>query len=168
MNQNNSLPNLDNILRARPFAWAIIKGNERYPKLYGTVLFYESPQGVLVVTEMRGLPVADSPCGDKIFALHIHEGDRCTGNDEDPFANAGMHYNPLSCPHPYHAGDLPPLFGVNGYALSAFLTDRFSIDEIVGRTVIVHAGLDDFSTQPAGNAGEKIGCGEILGRRRQR
>ena len=167
-NNNNRLPNLDNILRSRPFAWAIMRGSESYSGIQGTVLFYESPYGVLVVSELRGLPSYDSPCESPIFAFHIHEGDTCSGNESDPFANARMHYNPNSCPHPYHAGDMPPIFGANGYALSAFLTDRFTIDEVVGRTVVLHAGYDDFSTQPSGNAGEKIACGEIIGRRRAR
>ena len=71
------------------------------------------------------------------------------------------HYNPNQCAHPYHAGDLPPLFGSNGYAFEAFLTDRFTVSEVIGRTVIIHSKPDDFSTQPSGNSGEKIACGEI-------
>ena len=51
---------------------------------------------------------------------------------------------------------------VNGYAFSAFLTDRFTVKEIVGRTVIMHSSPDDFTSQPSGNAGEKIACGEIV------
>lgn len=77
------------------------------------------------------------------------------------FPHSGSHYNPNDCPHPYHAGDLPPLFGANGFAFSVFLTDRFTVHEIIGKTVIVHASPDDFQTQPSGNAGEKIACGEI-------
>ena len=38
-------------------------------------------------------------------------------------------------------------------------TDRFSVDEIIGRTVVIHSGPDDFRTQPAGNAGKTIACG---------
>ena len=53
---------------------------------------------------------------------------------------------------------------VNGYAFSACLTDRFSVHEIIGRMVVLHSSPDDFSTQPSGNAGAKIVCGEIKGR----
>lgn len=41
------------------------------------------------------------------------------------------------------------------------LTDRFRVRDIIGRTVVIHSGPDDFHTQPAGNAGEKIACGVI-------
>ena len=40
-------------------------------------------------------------------------------------------------------------------------TDRFSVNEIIGRTVVIHSDPDDFHTQPAGNAGKKIACGVI-------
>lgn len=63
--------------------------------------------------------------------------------------------------HPSHAGDLPPLLGNNGYAWSAFLTKRFTIEEILGKSVVIHAMRDDFTSQPSGNSGEKIGCGVI-------
>ena len=63
--------------------------------------------------------------------------------------------------HPYHAGDLPPLFGSGGVAVSVFLTDRFHLEDIIGKTVIIHSSPDDFTTQPSGNAGAKIACGEI-------
>ncbi|MBP3600475.1 MAG: superoxide dismutase family protein [Clostridia bacterium] len=56
---------------------------------------------------------------------------------------------------------MPPLFEVNGRAFSVFLTDRFSVPQILGKTVIIHALPDDFTTQPSGNAGEKIACGII-------
>ena len=48
------------------------------------------------------------------------------------------------------------------YAYMCVYTDRFTISEIIGRTVIIHNMLDDFTSQPSGNAGEKIACGEII------
>lgn len=42
-----------------------------------------------------------------------------------------------------------------------FLTDRFKVDDVIGRTVIIHDKPDDFTTQPSGNSGEKIACGII-------
>ncbi len=71
------------------------------------------------------------------------------------------HYNPGGCEHPRHAGDLPPLFGNDGAAVSLFLTSRFSVEDVIGKTVIIHDSPDDFTTGPSGNAGEKIACGVI-------
>ncbi|MBR1884477.1 MAG: superoxide dismutase family protein, partial [Clostridia bacterium] len=42
------------------------------------------------------------------------------------------------------------------------LVDKFKINDIIGKTVIIHDGTDDFKTQPSGNAGSKIACGEIV------
>lgn len=116
----------------------------------------------MVYAEIRGLPHAASDCCERIFGFHIHEGGSCSGNDEDPFMDAGPHYNPHDCEHPCHAGDLPPLFGNGGFALTAFLTDRFSVREIIGKTVILHERPDDFTGQPSGNAGRRIACGVIF------
>lgn len=89
-------------------------------------------------------------------------GGNCSGSREDPFADAGRHLNLEHCPHPEHTGDLPPLFGNNGYAYLSVLTNRFTISDILNKVVIIHANPDDFTTQPAGNSGKKIACGKIL------
>lgn len=161
MYNRNRLCEYAALLNRRPNAVAEIFGNDEYPAIRGKVSFYRIKCSVLVSAEVSGLPADETDCGRRIFALHIHEGEMCTGNEADPFADAGVHYNPDNRPHPYHAGDMPPLFGNNGYAFSAFLTDRFSVEEILGKTVIVHGGIDDFRTQPSGNAGSKIACGRI-------
>lgn len=148
-------------LRSRPQAAARIAGSESYPDISGTVRFYQTNKGVLVWTEISGLPFSEAPCQEQIFGFHIHKGADCAGDMTDPFADAMSHYNPHSCEHPYHAGDLPPLFGNNGFAFSLFLTDRFSVNEVIGRTVIIHDHPDDFTTQPSGNAGTKIACGVV-------
>jgi len=49
----------------------------------------------------------------------------------------------------------------DGNAYMQVLTNRFSVREILGKTVVIHSHPDDFHTQPAGNAGEKIACGVI-------
>ncbi len=160
MLKNNFL-NLYSILKSKPNATATIKGSRHHPHIYGTVNFYQAEKGVIVATEVSGLPNPMGKCQKAIFGFHLHSGNSCTGNESDPFANAGTHYNPHNCPHPYHSGDFPSLFGNNGYAVSLFLTDRFDINEIIGKAVVIHSSPDDFKSQPAGNAGTKIACGII-------
>lgn len=153
--------NFCSVFSSIPAATAFIKGSEKYPNLRGLVTFYNTVGGVIVRTEISGLPESTDFCKKTIFAFHIHSGNSCQKNQNEPFASASGHYNPNNCPHPYHAGDMPPLFGVKGKAFSAFLTDRFTIPEILNKTIIVHAKPDDFLSQPAGNAGERIACGII-------
>ena len=100
-------------------------------------------------------------CKGKFFGFHIHEGTSCTGNSKDEFANSKSHYNPTNCPHPFHSGDLPPLLENNGFAYSSFLVNKFTIKEIIGKTIIIHSLPDDFNSQPSGNSGTKIACGKI-------
>ncbi|MGN1195750.1 MAG: superoxide dismutase family protein [Acutalibacteraceae bacterium] len=147
-------------------AVAFIHGSENYPGISGTVRFYRTPDAVLVRAEISGLPTGEGGCDSPIFAFHIHGGTECAGDEKDSFADAKGHFNPDDCQHPYHAGDMPPLFGVNGRACLTFLTDRFTVREILGKTVIIHRMPDDFKTQPSGNAGEKIACGVIMQTRR--
>ena len=137
-----------------PLACAGICGGEKYPEIKGTVKFYRHCDGVLVVVQVCGLPETDT----NFFALHIHEGGDCCGVD---FSNTRGHYNPRGVPHPRHAGDLPPLLACRGKAYLAVITDRFKIQEVIGKTVIIHNDPDDFATQPSGNAGAKIACGVI-------
>lgn len=168
MNQTLPFIYFERLMRTRPNARAELKGSDQYPSISGTVRFYETPYGSLVVTEVLGLPNTQNACASPVFGFHIHEGGVCTGDRNDPFADALTHYDPVGCPHPYHAGDLPPLFSANGRAFSACLTDRFSVNEIIGKTVILHAFPDDFTTQPSGNSRTKIACGVISGSNRRR
>lgn len=161
MHQTTNGTRLLSYLRRRPQAYAEISGSSAYPNINGSVLFYQLNGGVLVVTEVNGLPQSRSGCGGNFFGYHIHGGSNCTGTNAEPFANAGAHYDIRGCAHPYHAGDLPPLLGADGYAFSAVLSNRFSVDEIYGKTVVIHAMRDDFHTQPSGDSGARIACGEI-------
>lgn len=138
-----------------PDAVARICGGTNAPCLSGQVRFYQECGSVLVVAEVTGFSVGDQ---NGFFALHIHEGDSCCG---EGFPATGGHYNPKGTPHPDHAGDLPPLLVCDGRAYLAVRTGRFRVSEIIGRTVVIHGGSDDFHSQPAGNAGAKIACGVI-------
>jgi Cu-Zn family superoxide dismutase len=150
----------DSVLQI-PAAFALIKGSNKYPSVQGTVLFYPIENGIIVTTEVYNLPYSYESCSSSFFGFHIHEGKSCSGNATDPFADSGSHYNPANCPHPNHSGDLPVLLGNQGFAWSTFFTNKFSISEITGKTIIIHRNPDDFMTQPSGNSGEKIACGVI-------
>ncbi len=142
-------------------ATAEIRGGNGFPRLNGTAEFVQTDNGVLVTLKVDNLP-KNTMCIGGIFALHIHEGESCTGNKDDRFLNAKTHYNPRKCPHPYHAGDLPPLIGNNGFAYMSVLTNRFTVSEIIGKVIVIHGNKDDFTTQPSGNSDKKIGCGKII------
>lgn len=142
----------------RPTAAAWVRGGSDYPNISGLVKFYQTTYGgILVEAEVFNLPNIDEKSSSNFYAMHIHESGDCRNN----FANVGGHYNPGNTLHPNHAGDMPPLLGNQGYAYSVFYDKRFTIADIIGRSVIIHANPDDFITQPSGNSGEKIACGEI-------
>lgn len=145
------------LLLKKPQACSEIKGSRNYKNISGIVKFYQTANGTLVYAVITGLP-------DKagFHGFHIHSGESCNGNRDDPFANAKSHYNPNGNTHPDHAGDLPPLMNNNGFALSIFISNRFTVEEIIEKTVIIHEKADDFTTQPSGNSGEKIACGKII------
>lgn len=148
--------------RSFPDAYACITGSPAYSSINGTVHFYQTAFGVLVVAHINGLPEGEEPCSSNVFGFHIHEFGPCSGTADNPFGNVGGHYNPQNCPHPAHAGDLPPLFGNNGTAFMTVLTNRFTVSEILYRSIIIHASPDDFTTQPSGNSGVMMACGQIL------
>ena len=150
-----------NVLNQRPQAAASVHGNRAYSTISGCVYFYQMAGGVLLAAQVTGLPKPPSDSTQEIFGFHIHSGSRCSGTEADPFADVSTHYNPNGASHPNHAGDLPPLFGNHGYAFQVIFTDRFSVREVIHKTVVIHYGPDDFTSQPAGNAGEKIACGRI-------
>lgn len=161
---DNRFINLRAVLKRPPDAAAHIFGSDDYPQIEGDVRFYQTNHAVVVAAEANGLPAPEPRCASPVFGFHIHSGGVCGGNKSDPFADALTHYDPHGCPHPYHAGDLPPLFGCGGHAFMLFITDRFSVTEIIGKTVIIHSMPDDFTSQPSGNSGVKIACGVIEGR----
>ena len=142
----------------RPQAVAWVRGGSANPQISGLVKFYDTPYGgILVEAEVFGLPNIAVQGSTNFYAMHIHQNGDCSDN----FANTGEHYNPTSMPHPDHAGDMPPVLANQGYAWLSFYDKRFTIDDILNRSVIIHSRADDFTTQPSGNSGDKIGCGVI-------
>lgn len=151
----------------RPMAAvAYMRGGPLAPRLRGTVQFTAVPGGTWVAVSVDGLPPfrpggeGRDPVGPHGF--HIHEGSSCeVGDPRDPFKAAGEHWNPTNQPHGNHAGDFPVLFSNGGRAMMGFFTDRFRVQDVVGKTVMIHQFPDDYRTQPAGDAGKRLACGLI-------
>ena len=162
LNISNNHKYLQYIISHTPDARAYIKGGREYPNINGKVEFFQVSDGVLVLSEINGLPKIKSD--NDFFGFHIHSGSDCSGNDFEDFSNAGSHYNPTKMPHPYHTGDLPVLMSNQGFAFSLFLSDKFSVKEILNKTILIHDNPDDFRTDPSGNSGKKIACGKIIAR----
>lgn len=127
------------------------------------ISFRQDKDGVLISAEAQGLP--PGPHG-----FHIHEKGDCSAPDG---TSAGGHFNPDGQPHgdpmagAHHAGDMPMLMADAGG--KAHLETRLpgltigsGANDIVGRGVIIHAGADDFKTQPTGNSGGRLACGVIV------
>lgn len=151
---------LTNILDVQqPVLMVEIRGNENNPLLHGTAIFSPTPMGgVLIQVEVFYLPDQDLPNHSGFFGMHLHQNGDC----QIPFDQTGDHFNPKALPHPEHAGDFPPLLSGHGYAWMAFYDTRLSIDDMMGRSIVIHGHKDDFSSQPSGMSGEKIGCGVII------
>lgn len=106
-----------------------------------------------------------------IHAVHIHEKGDCSAADA---SSAGGHWNPTTEAHGkwghngFHKGDIGNLTAdKDGTARLVFKTDKWCLgctDEtknIMGKSLVIHADKDDFTTQPTGNAGGRVGCVEI-------
>ncbi|MHC4923660.1 MAG: superoxide dismutase family protein [Planctomycetota bacterium] len=108
-----------------------------------------------------------------IHAVHIHENGDCSSPDGK---SAGGHWNPTGKKHgkwgqpdgEFHLGDLGNIqVGKDGRGVLELSTDLWRIGgveniNIVGRSIIVHAGADDMKSQPSGAAGARIGAGKIV------
>ncbi len=102
--------------------------------------------------------------------FHIHEKGDCSAADA---SSAGGHFNPTGQPHgragqgAHHAGDADNLVAdAKGVArvdvhLGGIALGTGAANDVAGRAVIVHAAADDYSSQPAGNAGARVACGVI-------
>jgi len=123
----------------------------------GTMHFVQQGKSVLLKGQFTGLTPG-------AHGLNIHEKGDC--------ALAGGHFNPFGKRHgnlsgpDHHAGDLPMLVaGADGSARFSALMDGLSLENgatcILGRSIVVHARPDDFTTQPSGNSGPGVACGII-------
>lgn len=127
----------------------------------GEVTFTVEKGGIRVVADIEGLKPGK-------HGFHIHEYGDCSAPDA---ASAGGHFNPTNkkhgCPDSpeHHVGDLGNIVADNrGKGHLDILNKEIKFEgknNIIGRAIIVHADPDDCTSQPAGNAGSRIGCGVI-------
>lgn len=147
-------------------AYAQITGSQFAPNLKGKIIFRDIPGGVEICVEVTGLPeyqpATNSSPQIGPHGFHLHLTGTCEiGDPENPYQDAGGHYNPNNQPHGNHAGDFPVLFSNNGYARMCFYTNKFTVFDILNKSIIIHQSPDDFKSEPAGNSGKRIGCGVI-------
>ncbi|MEM7053544.1 MAG: superoxide dismutase family protein [Pseudomonadota bacterium] len=140
---------------------AITKLNNVDGEPVGSVEFRATPHGTLLFVSLHSMEPG-------VNAFHIHAIGQC-----DPsFGHAGGHYNPDGVGHGYfnekgvHAGDMPNLhIPENGQLTVEVFNHQLFLDERLfdedGASVMIHAGPDDYTTDPSGNAGTRIACGVI-------
>lgn len=144
-----------------PTAEAVIaptKGNTAA----GSMTFAQDGKTLLVKGMFTGLTPG-------AHGFHIHEKGDCSAPDG---TSAGGHFNPTGAKHgspsvmDHHLGDMPMLTaGADGSAKFEARLDGLTVADgptsVLNRSVIIHAQPDDFTTQPTGNSGARVGCGVI-------
>ncbi len=131
----------------------------------GEVSLTQTQGGVLLKLAIKGILPGE-------HAFHIHAVGKCEGPS---FESAGPHFNPGKAHHGImsgvgHAGDMPNLHVPQSGALevevinAAITLDRNKPNSVFhpeGTSVVIHGGKDDYTSDPAGNAGNRIACGVI-------
>lgn len=130
----------------------------------GQVMLAPMGDGVHLTGTIGGLSPGST------HGIHVHEKGDCSAADA---SSAGGHFNPTGSAHgrtgtaTHHAGDMDNLVADgSGVAavnihLSGVTLGGGAANDIAGRALIVHASPDDYTTQPAGNAGARVACGVI-------
>ena len=127
----------------------------------GTITFTKVENGVRIVADIKGLTKGK-------HGFHIHECGDCSSVDG---SSAGGHFNPGGKSHGApmdmmrHMGDMGNIEAdEQGHAHLDYVDNMMTLEgdnSIIGRSVIIHKGEDDFKTQPTGNSGARVACGVI-------
>jgi Cu-Zn family superoxide dismutase len=133
------------------------KGNS----VQGKVTFTLERKGMHVVADIEGLTPGK-------HGFHVHEFGDCNSDDG---TSAGEHFNPTNKKHggpdgsEHHVGDLGNIVADDqGYAHFDSFNKEIKFEgenNILGKSVVVHSNPDDYTSQPAGNSGPRLGCGII-------
>ena len=131
----------------------------------GVVDLTQTPGGVLIKLSLKGMPNGE-------HAFHIHNAGKC---EAPSFESAGPHFNPDNKHHGIlsgegHAGDMPNLHIPSDGTLevevvnTAVTLDKGKPNSVFhpgGTSVVIDVGKDDYKSDPAGNAGDRVACGVI-------
>ena len=133
----------------------------------GTVTFTDTPAGLEIKTDLKGLPPG-------AHGFHVHEKANCDAMEKDgkglPAMSAGGHYDPekagkhLGPDGSGHLGDLPVLeVAADGTANVTLTAKKPKAEDFRNRSLMIHAGGDNYSDVPAplGGGGARIACGLI-------
>lgn len=136
-------------------------------KPVGVITVEDTAYGALFTPNLHGLTPG-------LHGFHVHENPSCGALEKDgkmiPGLAAGGHFDPSGTGRhegPYgdgHLGDLPPLFADDhGKATLPVLAPRIEVQDIKGRSLMIHAGGDNYSDHPAklGGGGARIACGVV-------
>jgi Cu-Zn family superoxide dismutase len=149
-------------------AVAMITGTYPDTTVNGTATFETTADGKI---KMK-LELTVAAKANKNIAVHLHEHGDCGDNGK---ASHG-HWNPTNAQHgkwgsaSFHSGDIGNVkLDAKGRGTLTVTTDLWTLGgkpdkNILGKAIIVHGGTDDYTTQPTGNAGSRIGCGLIQGK----
>lgn len=153
--ENNKIPAETDGMLSKAIAEVEALGDR---DINGTVSFEEAEDGVLVTATIYGLEAGK-------HGIHIHQYGDCTAADG---SSAGGHYNPEGKDHGSpeqdnrHMGDLGNIISTGGeVATLEYVDNKIDLQKIAGRGLIVHAGEDDLSSMPSGDAGGRVACGVI-------
>jgi Cu-Zn family superoxide dismutase len=149
-------------------AVAVLSGVTADTTVTGNVEFDAQADGKIKMKLELNIPKK----ANSSVAVHIHEMGDC-GSMGDMGKAAGGHWNPTNAKHgkwgssSFHLGDIGNVkLDAKGMGTMEMETDLWTIggdakSDILGKSIIVHGGVDDYTSQPSGNAGSRIGCGVI-------